>query len=106
MPKFLIEASYTPEGFRGLQKDRASGRSEAVETALRSVGGKLESMHFAFGDRDVIVIAEAPDNIAAAALSIAVGTAGAVRTKTTPLMTVEEADEALSRPVDYRPPGR
>src|SRR5829696_10070574 len=30
MPKFLIQASYTVEGFRGLRKDGASGRRDAV----------------------------------------------------------------------------
>jgi uncharacterized protein with GYD domain len=105
MPKFLIEATYTPEGFRGLQKDRASGRREAVSTALDALGAKLESMHFAFGERDVIVIVEAPDNITAAALGVVVCAAGGARTNTTPLLTIEEADQALSKKGDYRPPG-
>ena len=105
MPKFLIEASYTPEGFRGLQKDRATGRREAVSSALSALGAKLESMYFAFGDRDVVLIAEAPDNITAAALGVAVCAAGGARTKTTPLLTVEEADQAISKKSAYRPPG-
>ena len=53
MPKFLIEASYTTKGLRGLAQDKASGRKAAVEAALRGLGGKLESLHFAFGAADV-----------------------------------------------------
>ena len=44
MPKFLIEGSYTPEGLRGLAKDKASGRQAAVSEALNSLGGKLEGL--------------------------------------------------------------
>ena len=105
MAKFLIEASYTAEGLRGLAKDKASGRQAAITQALAAVGGKLEAVYYAFGNRDVFVIFECPDNISAAALSLAVSATGLVRTKTTPLLTVEETDKALSKSVKYRAPG-
>ena len=69
MPKYLIQASYTPEGIKGVMKDKASGRKAAVEKAMASVGGKVESFYYSFGKHDVVVIADAPDNISAAALS-------------------------------------
>jgi uncharacterized protein with GYD domain len=53
MPKYLIEASYTAEGMRGLAKDKGSGRQAAAQKALAGVGGKLEAMYFAFGETDV-----------------------------------------------------
>lgn len=68
MPKYLIQGSYTPEGLKGLAKDTASGRKAAVQSAMKSVKGKLESVYFALGSDDVVVIADAPDNIAIAAL--------------------------------------
>jgi uncharacterized protein with GYD domain len=105
MAKFLIEASYTAEGLRGLAKDKASGRQAAITQALAAVGGKLEAIYYAFGNSDAFVIFECPDNIGAAALSLAVSATGLVRTKTTPLLTVEEADKALSKSVKYRAPG-
>lgn len=105
MAKFLIEASYTAEGLRGLAKDKASGRQAAITQALAAVGGKLEAVYYAFGNSDVFVIFECPDNISAAALSLAVSATGLVRTKTTPLLTVEEADKALGKSVKYRAPG-
>ena len=105
MPKFLIEASYTAEGLRGLQKDKASGRREAVTAATRALGGKVEGLYYALGKDDVIAIVDMPDTASVAALCIAVSASGMVRTTTTALMTVEEADQAIAKTVKYRPPG-
>jgi uncharacterized protein with GYD domain len=77
MPKYLVQASYTAEGLKGLQKDKASGRKEAVSKAIEGLGGKLESIYFAFGADDVVVIFDLPDNVAAARLAIAVGASSA-----------------------------
>ena len=105
MPKFLIEASYTAEGLRGLSKDKASGRQAVVKEALASVGGKLEAAYFALGDTDVYVLCECPDHVSAAAISLAVSASGLVRTKTTQLMTVAETDRALAMKPGYRAAG-
>ena len=107
MPKYLVQASYTAEGLKGLQKDKASGRKEAVTKVLDNLGCKLECIYFAFGADDVIVIFDLPDNVAAARLAIAVGASGLIRTRTTPLLSVEEADQALGAPdLGFRAPGR
>ena len=107
MPKYLVQASYTGEGLKGLQKDKATGRKDAVTKAVEGLGGKLECIYFAFGEDDVVVFFELPDNVAAARLAIAVGASGLVRTRTTPLLTVEEADQALGAPdIGFRAPGR
>ena len=106
MPKYLINASYTAEGLKGLQKDKASGRRTAVGSAIESLGGKLECTYYCFGADDVIVIADLPDNIAASSLALAVSASGLVRARTTPLMTVEEVDKALAKTSNYRAPGR
>jgi len=65
MAKYLIEASYTAEGLRGLAKDKASGRKAAIEAALAGLGGKLESIYFAFGAADVYVMCECPPTTSA-----------------------------------------
>ena len=106
MPKFLIQAAYTAEGLKGLMKDKASGRKAAVEKALASVGGKVEAMYYAFGDYDTVLIVDGPDNVSAAAVSLAVSATGLVRTRTTPLLTIEEADRAIGKAVDFRAPGK
>lgn len=106
MPKYLIKASYTAEGLKGLQKDKATGRRAAVATAVESLGGKLEVMYFSFGDHDLIAVADLPNNVCATALSLAASTAGLARVKTTTLLTAEEVDQALVKSVSYRAPGR
>src|SRR5690348_12150589 len=105
MPKFLIEATYTPEGLRGLAKDKASGREAVISEALTSLGGKLENIYYALGEADVYVFCDCPDHVSAAALALAVSSTGLVRTKTIPLMTVQETDRALAMKASYRAPG-
>lgn len=105
MPKYLVQAAYTAEGLKGLQKDKASGRKQAVTRAVEGLGGKLEAIYYALGDHDVVLIVDMPDVISGAALGLRVSASGLVRTKTTVLLTAEEADSALSKTVDYRAPG-
>jgi uncharacterized protein with GYD domain len=104
MPKYLTTVSYTPEGIQGLMKEGGTARRQHVEKMLESLGGRLEAFYFAFGDNDAYVISEGPDHVTAAAISLAVMT-GAVRTKTTVLLTPEEMDQATRTRVKYRPPG-
>jgi uncharacterized protein with GYD domain len=105
MAKFMFQASYTPEGAKGLLKDGGSGRRAAVEKLAKSAGGKLEQMWFAFGADDVFIVAELPDNASAAAISLTVGAAGGVRCRTVQLLSVEELDQASKKSMDYRKPG-
>ena len=106
MGKYLIQGSYTAEGIKGVLKEGGTGRREAVSAALKSLGGKIESMYYAFGDTDVYVIIEAPDNVTAAALAMGVSATGTVGVKTTVLLTVEEIDQAGKKTLSYRPAGR
>jgi uncharacterized protein with GYD domain len=105
MPKYLIEASYTLDGLRGVQSAGGSSRRDAVAEAVASVGGSLESFYFGFGDSDVYAIAELPDNESATALAISVNASGGAIAKTTVLLTPEEVDAAAQRSVGYRAPG-
>jgi uncharacterized protein with GYD domain len=104
MPKFLFEASYTVEGLKGLRREGGSGRREAVARAVESAGGRLERFYFAFGDHDVFVIADLPDNESAAAVELAISEAGGASVRTVVLLTPEQVDVAVQRSVDYRPP--
>lgn len=106
MARYLWQASYTAEGAKGVLKDGGTGRIQAVEKVLAGLGGTLEAAYFAFGDDDFIGIAEIPDNVSAAAVSMTVAATGAARVKTTVLLTPEELDQAAQKSVDYRPPGK
>jgi uncharacterized protein with GYD domain len=72
---------------------------------VESVGGRVEACYFAFGDDDLIVIGEVPDEVAAAALSMRTAASGAAMSRTVVLLTPEQVDEAVQRDVQYRPPG-
>jgi uncharacterized protein with GYD domain len=105
VPKFLFEASYSPEGVKGVQSAGGSSRRDAVAHLAESVGGQLESFHFAFGDRDAYVIVDLPDNESATAVALSVNASGGASVRTVPLLTPDEVDAAAKRSVDYRPPG-
>jgi uncharacterized protein with GYD domain len=105
MPKYLIKASYTAEGAKGLLKDGGSKRREIAEQAMKSAGGKMEAFYFAFGDTDVFLIVDAPDHASVSAASLAINASGAVRTETVVLLTPEEIDQAAKKSVTYRAPG-
>jgi uncharacterized protein with GYD domain len=105
MPKYLIEASYTREGVEGVRSAGGSSRRDAVVTAVSSLGGELECFYFGFGDHDAFVIADLPDNQAAAAVALTVNSAGGAVARTTVLLTPEEIDDAAKRSVDYAAPG-
>ena len=105
MPKYMIKASYTAEGTRGLLKDGGTARRAAVQKLMESIGGKLETFYFAYGDDDAYLIIDVPDATSGLAVSLAVGASGAVRLSTTPLITPEEIDAACKKSVAYRAPG-
>lgn len=105
MPKYMIHASYTVAGVKGLQSKGGSSRREAIAEMLEGLGGSLESMYFAFGDADVVVIADLPDNEAATAVALTVNAAGGAATRTWVLLTPEEVDAAAKLSVSYRAPG-
>ncbi len=105
MPRYLFEANYTAAGAKGLLKEGGTARRTAIEKMVQGLGGRVEAFYFAFGDVDTFVIAELPDNATAAAVALTVGQSGMVTTKTTVLITPEEADAATKKAVKYRPPG-
>jgi uncharacterized protein with GYD domain len=105
MPKYMFTGSFTPQGGKGIVAEGGSARVKVVETLMASVGGKLESYHFSFGADDYVIIADLPDNEAAAAGALAVGSSGAVNNRTIPLLTPEEVDRVAKRSPAYRAPG-
>jgi uncharacterized protein with GYD domain len=106
MPKYLFAGKYTVDGVKGVMREGGTKRREAAEQAVKSAGGKLESFYYAFGDVDVYGIAEFPDQASAVALSAAINSSGTTAIKLTPLITVEEVDQATKKMTQYRAPGK
>src|SRR4051812_32051637 len=96
MPKYLLQVNYTLDGVRGVMDKGGSARKAAAQAAAKSLGGKLDSFYFAFGDTDVFPVAALPDNTAAAALALAVTAGGGATVRTVPLLTVDDIDGATS----------
>ena len=76
MAKYLVVASYSAEGMKGVISKGGSARVEAVSKMIADLGGTVESFYFAFGDDDAYVTVDLPDNVAAAAIGMAVGASG------------------------------
>jgi uncharacterized protein with GYD domain len=105
MAKYLIEASYLAEGMKGLIKEGGTRRRQAVDELFASLGGTVEAFYYAFGEKDVVIIGELPDNATAAALAIRINAAGVTTVKMTVLLTAQQIDEAVKKTSIYRPPG-
>ncbi len=105
MPKFMVQASYTFDGAKGLLKDGGSKRRASVEKMINGLGGKVEAFYYAFGPTDVVSIVDLPDAVSAAAAGLAINASGAVTSTMTVLLTPEDVDAAVKKPIAYTPPG-
>ena len=105
MAKYLVSASYTADGVRGVLKEGGNARRQAVKSLIEGLGGTLEAFYFAFGDTDVYAIVDLPDSASAAAASLAVSATGATRSQITVLLTPDEVDDATGKTTAYRAPG-
>jgi uncharacterized protein with GYD domain len=91
---------------QGLLQEGGTRRRDTLSMAIEALGSRLEAFYYTFGDRDVIVIYSAPDEITATiVLSMAANKSGSVRLTTTPLLTAEDFDQTANKSVGYRPPG-
>ena len=101
MALYLYQAAYTTESWAAQMKN-PQNRVEAVgKAACEAVGGKLVGGWYSFGDYDVAIIADVPNAEAMAAIAIAIGAGGALKSaKTTVLMSGAQAVEAIRKAGD------
>ena len=105
MSKYLIQSTYTQAGVNGLLKEGGSSRREALRQTVESLGGKLDGIYYAFGDVDLMMIVDLPDETAAVAMSMFVSAAGALNVTMRVLISPETVDAAIAKSVTYRKPG-
>jgi uncharacterized protein with GYD domain len=106
MPLYMIQAAYTAEAWAALAR-KPENRAEALSALSKQMGGRLVDLYYCFGEYDVIALGEYPDDTTASAAVIAAISAGHVRaSRTTRLMTVNEAMEAMRKAgsATYAPP--
>ena len=95
MPHYLIQVAYNSDGVAALVRE-PQDRIEKVRPAVEGLGGSIECAYYAFGEHDIVLICEMPDNAAAAAFALAVGAGGTVSSyRTTVLLTSDEAVQAM-----------
>ncbi len=107
MPYYMIQASYSSEAWAA-QIANPQDRLAVLSKMIESNGGKLHAGYYAFGEYDVVLIIESPDNESAASTMIAAAAGGAVSDlKTTVLLTNDEGQGAIrgASGVGYTPPG-
>ena len=100
-----MKGVYNPDGMKGLMQEVGTGRRNAIEKMLGAIGGKIEAFYYAFGDADVYVIVELPDEISAAAVGLKVNASGLVRISMTGLISPDDIDAATKQSINYRAPG-
>jgi uncharacterized protein with GYD domain len=105
MTKFMVRASYTAEGTKGLMKEGGSSRKATVGNLIKGLGGNMEVFYYAFGETDVYVICDLPDSATAVALNMVINATGAVKVSLIPLLNVEDVDAACKKSIPYRAPG-
>jgi len=106
MAYYLFQCAYTPEALAALI-NKPQNRIEVVSKSIEKLGGKVIGGWFCFGEYDIVLISELPDNISAAAFAIAAAAGGALKAnKTTPLLTADEMLQMFSKAgsTGYRPP--
>ncbi len=106
MAFYMIQVTYKDAAAKSLILHPQT-REDAIAKTCKSLGGKLHSFFFAFGEYDVVSIVELPDNAAAAALALGIGSKGAVaKFHTTVLLTPAEGLEGMrkAKQIDYAPP--
>jgi uncharacterized protein with GYD domain len=106
--KYLVTGGYTVDSWKSMIENPTS-REAAAQKIAQAVGGKLESFYWSFGEDDFLAIYEAPDDITAGALSVVVGSSGALRNvRTTKLITSDESRKILEKAkaarAQYAPP--
>jgi uncharacterized protein with GYD domain len=105
MTKYLIKASYTAEGTRGLLKKGGTNRKKAIDEMVKAVGGKLDFFYYACGAYDVYAVCSLPDVATASAIMLSINASGLVNVCSELLIDPEEIDKAKNMVVKYRTPG-
>ncbi len=105
MAKYLIVATYSPDGMKGVIREGGSGRRSTIADIVKNLDGSLEAFYYAFGENDVYSIVDLPDNVTAAAMAMHITAAGMSRCDVTVLLTPEEIDKAARTKMWFRPPG-
>ena len=106
MAHYLYQVAYSQESW-AVQLQNPRNVTERIAGPVAELGGNVVGAWYAFGEYDLIIILEMPDNVSMAALALAFAAGGAVGTaKTTVLLPLEDGLAAMRKAAgsSYRPP--
>src|ERR1700735_642777 len=90
MALYMYQASYTAKSMAAQLRD-PEDPVEAISAALEDVGAEIVVDAVPLGEYDLLVVYEAPDDMTAASVAMAVAAAGEVKSaKTTRLLSGQE----------------
>ncbi|HEY3952981.1 MAG TPA: GYD domain-containing protein [Streptosporangiaceae bacterium] len=97
MSLYMYQASYTAKSMAAQVKE-PKDPVETIRPTLEELGASILVAGFPFGEYDVLVVYDAPDDMTAASVSMAIAAAGEVKSaKTTRLLSGEEWIESLRK---------
>ena len=97
MSLYMYQASYTAKSMAAQVKE-PQDPVEVIRPTLEELGASILVAGFPFGEYDVLVVYEAPDDMTAASVSMAIAAAGEVKSaKTTRLLSGQEWIESLRK---------
>jgi len=106
MALYMYQGAYTPESWAAQIADPQNRVEMVGRAGAESLGGKLVGGWLSFGEYDIVLILDVPDNVSMAAIGLAVAAGGAMKSaRTTVLMTGEEGVAAMKKAssVNYAP---
>jgi uncharacterized protein with GYD domain len=98
MALYMYQVAYTAESLAAQLKNPANRAEMVGRAACEAVGGQLVGHWYCFGEYDLVIIADVPDNISMTAISLAIAAGGAVKSaKTTVLMSGADAVAGMKK---------
>ena len=95
MATFIALGNFTDQGIRSV-KD-STKRADAVRELAKKIGATLKEVYWTLGRYDVVTIIDAPNDEAATAFALSVGSAGNVRTESLRAFSKEEMNAILGK---------
>jgi uncharacterized protein with GYD domain len=108
MSLYMFQAAYTADSWKHQVQTRENPQ-DRLRPIIEELNGRIEGVFYAFGEYDIIVLAEMPNEEAATAFSLAGSAGGSLKAiKTTPLLTIEQGLNAMKQAAEagkrYRAP--
>ncbi len=97
MANYIILGNFTDQGIRNVKE--TTERADAVRSMAEKIGATIKDIYWTLGSYDIVAVLEAPDDEAATALGLSIGSLGNVRTQTLRAFTAEEIGQILTKTV-------